>query len=704
MASNNAEIEDLRRQLEEERQGREQEKRRADREKERADREARERERQRERADQLAADQSPTKFLTYLQHVKEKLLSTFSVEPNPIKASSGSVTNVHGKYYPQTLRRWTDFDKDHDRVFSRFTKVFSKDPLFPSKTDVQGVERDLSPTTRKDEQDIRPFVRSAMEKPAQRLVQAYLKQTADTRTADFFFQNNAYSLSSKDATNPTDVVENQNEAPPSKKRSPERGIRGVPDRWGIRERPSGELLTIFVGEYKVAHKLRSGAFKRVFSSAGERLFLDTLKRLSFPIVDTDTEKEQRIVAEVLCQTFDYMIKAGLRYGYVTSGHGLVFLMFEKSDPEILYYHLSSDDPLAKEIDVQYGPVSQFSTFVMLSLESERQSPQWIENAKSQLYQWPILPGNPILTNQPLSLERSFSSSSNSSEEYKDKDDGYRPPRQPRKQQSSLRSTEHTETNRRRQSSRTQHKTHQPTLPYCTQACLIGLSQGHPLDQFCPNVAIHQQETSSLNHLISKEKFCSLVHNQLARNLDENCQCLDTMGMFGAVGVLFKITLTDYGYTFVAKGVQAVDEELLLNEASVYAHLSKLQGVTVPVHLGNIKLAQTFPLVSTATVTSMMLMSWAGNSLHSEDHGPDVDIEAQKQQSIKELVAAGLVHYDLRRANMIWNQERQRVMVIDFDQSSILRRKRVDDGGSSSELAVKRTRVDKENWGADYYGS
>ncbi|KAK2744192.1 hypothetical protein FQN55_006876 [Onygenales sp. PD_40] len=695
MASAAAELEELRRQLEEAKRGREQANQRADREK--------------QRAEQLEADQSPTTFLVYLQLVEEKLLSTLLVEPDRTKVASGSVTDVQGKYYPRRLCEWKDFDKRRDQIFKQFTEAFSDSPLFPSKTDVQGVQRDLSPATRKDEQDIRPFVRSAMEKPAQRLVQAYLKLTKDTKTTDFFFQNNAYSLPNKDITNATDADEN--EAPPRKKRSPEWKVKGVPDRWGICELPDKAHITVFVGEYKAAHKLRRGTFTRVFSSAGEDLFLDTLKRLSSAIVDT--EKEHAVVARVLCQTFHYMITAGLKYGYVTSGEALVFLMLDESDPQTLYYHLSSivdsvGDPPSERLDVQYGPVSQLSTFAMLSLESEPQTPQWIQEAQSQLYQWPILPMDLTLTNPPLrpqsscrdpNFEETYSSSSD--EGHKDTDSDYRPPLQPRKQISQLQSTE-TEPDRRR-SSRTQRNTQRPTLPYCTQACLIGLSQGRPLDRSCPNVAFHRQGSSSPTHLISKEKLCIFVRNQLARNLDENCECLDKMGLFGAVGVLLKITLTGYGYTFVAKGVQAVDEKLLFDEARVYAHLSKLQGVTIPVHLGNIKLVHTYPLVSCATITSMMFMSWAGQSLHSKDYGSDVNIEFQQQRSIEELAAAGLVHDDLRRANLVWNQERQRVMVIDFDQSSIIRsprsrRKRTDNGPSKPELAAKRMRVDKENLG------
>jgi hypothetical protein len=65
-------------------------------------------------------------------------------------------------------------------------------PLFPSESDVLGVQRELSSTSRKDEQDIRPFVRSAIEKPAERIVRAYYDLT--NRLDRFYFQNNAYSL------------------------------------------------------------------------------------------------------------------------------------------------------------------------------------------------------------------------------------------------------------------------------------------------------------------------------------------------------------------------------------------------------------------------------------------------------------------------------------------------------------------------------
>ncbi|PGH33293.1 hypothetical protein GX50_03906 [[Emmonsia] crescens] len=699
-------LDELRRQLDEVNKRADDEKKRADDEKKRADEEARERQREKRRADDYQKDQSPTTFLVYLQQVKEKLLSNFSIELDPDKASTGTVTDVSGKYYPLKLRSWKDFDKTHNQIFDQFIQTFSDAPLFPSKADIQGIGRDLSPTTRKDEQDLRPFVRTAIEKPAQRILKAYLEQTKDTTTTDFYFRNNAYSLPGKNIEITSETDESQ--PPPNKKRSPERKrIKGIPDRWGISEQPNGDQCEILVGEYKAAHKVY-GLFPQVLSlSLSEDMFVDTLKWLQGLIMKPDEiqEKRQSIVAQVLCQAFHYIITSGLTYGYVTSGESLVFLMVNRDDPQTLYYHLNSvpDSSLAEDVDVRYSPASQLSTFVILSLHSTRRTAQQIQEDQSQLFQWPVLPNKLALTELPLrpegacrdsDFEKQYSSGSDGGGD--DADGDYRPSARPRKQQSLV--TETTPAKNRR-SSRMQYDNQQSTLSYCTQACLIGLSKGGPLDRRCPNVTFHQQGKPCSYHLFSKEKLSALVKDQLAHNLDENCECLDKKGMFGAVGVLFKITLTGYGYTFVAKGVQLLDEECLSNEASVYAHLSQLQGVAIPVYLGTIQLVRSYNLVSCAVVTSMMLMSWGGNSLHSAVH-EGVNIAAETQRSIQEVETAGVFSLDVREANLLWNEEQQRVMMIDFDQVVIRpplpQQKRAYDEAGSGRVGKRLRMEDKEN--------
>ncbi|KIV98711.1 uncharacterized protein PV09_09500 [Verruconis gallopava] len=64
----------------------------------------------------------------------------------------------------------------------------------------------------------------------------------------------------------------------------------------------------------------------------------------------------------------------------------------------------------------------------------------------------------------------------------------------------------------------------------------------------------------------------------------------------------------------------------------------------------------------------MLMSWAGED--AETAGPP-NLEQEAQRSWAEVRAEGVVHGDERYANLLWNAERQRAMVIDFDRSILL---------------------------------
>ncbi|KAF4991291.1 hypothetical protein F66182_16573, partial [Fusarium sp. NRRL 66182] len=305
MASPN--VEELLRQLAEERE-------RADRERERANRE-------RERAIQAEAKQAPTTLQHYLKLVQQRLVTTLLVESNPVNSASGSVTAVNEKFYPLELCQWEDFEKQLKRTFIEISSVFSGRPLFPSETDVLGVQRELSPTTRKDEQDIRPFVRSAIEKPAERIVRAYYDLTG--RPDRFYFQNNAYSLEYRD---PETEIERRS---PSKRRSPERKkSQPIPDRWGICEEEGG-LRRVCVGEYKAAHKVPDEEIRQVLDTASKNLFLEALWRKQSGTTNSEQDKAKELVARILCQAFHYMIQSGLLFAYMTSGRTLILLRVDE---------------------------------------------------------------------------------------------------------------------------------------------------------------------------------------------------------------------------------------------------------------------------------------------------------------------------------------------------------------------------------------
>lgn len=122
------------------------------------------------RYDQVQAKQSPTTLSEYLRHVQEKLVPLLSVKFD-LTDSASEYANMQGKYYPLKIRHLKHFPKTHNRIFGQFVQTISDKPLFPSQLGVRGIERDLFPT-RKNEQDFLLYVRSAIEKSAQRVVKA----------------------------------------------------------------------------------------------------------------------------------------------------------------------------------------------------------------------------------------------------------------------------------------------------------------------------------------------------------------------------------------------------------------------------------------------------------------------------------------------------------------------------------------------------
>ncbi|KUL81957.1 hypothetical protein ZTR_10980 [Talaromyces verruculosus] len=656
-------VEELLRQLAEERE-------RADRaeikiaeERERANREREHADRERDRAIQAEAKQAPTTLQHYLKLVQQRLVTTLLVESNPVSSASGSVTAVNEKFYPLELCRWDDFEKQLERTFIEISSVFSSRPLFPSETDVLGVQRELSPTSRKDEQDIRPFVRSAIEKPAERIVRAYYDLT--NRPEKFNFQNNAYSLEYRD---PETEIERRS---PSKRRSPERKkSQPIPDRWGICEEEGG-LRRVCVGEYKAAHKVPDEEIRQVLHTASKNLFLEVLWRKQSGTINSEQDKAKELVAQILCQAFHYMIQSGLLFGYITSGRTLILLRVDEFAQQRLYFHFIpvGSTGQARGFEAQYAPATQLAAFALLALRAREMPRDWIVQAENcGIYQWPLVPHPPLHQNlslRPQTYGEETSESSGENDDPNDSDYGVSPQRQSRSQPDQQSRTQ----NERRRSPR--KRTERSVGEYCTQACLLGLVQKSPLDESCPNFSVHKQSSARVKHPITKDDLCCLLRKQLDRSLDQGCECLDRNGLFGDVGVLFKVTLTEYGYTFVAKGVQKANEHDLAHEMKVYSHLVPLQGTNIPVCLGSIALTRPYPLVSMAKVTEMLLMSWAGTSLRYNTWPEDVDIKKETDKTLQTLAQSGVRHGDIRQSNLVWNAERQRVMAIDLQQATII---------------------------------
>ncbi|KAM3427603.1 hypothetical protein NHJ13734_008923 [Beauveria thailandica] len=227
----------------------------------------------------------------------------------------------------------------------------------------------------------------------------------------------------------------------------------------------------------------------------------------------------------------------------------------------------------------------------------------------------------------------------------------------------------------------------PLRPYCTHRCLRSLMQGEDsVDYDCPNVLLHLEATRRIRwpvvaeevasyrghhrHPIGPAELTELVQQQLLNNVEQDCECL--LGLNGAIGCLFRLTVTGFGYTLVAKGVQSFHANRLYHEAVIYKKLAAQQGVLIPVCLGVVKLRLPYPMTNGKLVTNMLLLSYAGTPLYSPSlqrqlKARRVDVDAESRRTLEELQALGVEDEDeTSNGNLTWCESVGRVMKIDFD--------------------------------------
>jgi serine/threonine protein kinase len=144
-------------------------------------------------------------------------------------------------------------------------------------------------------------------------------------------------------------------------------------------------------------------------------------------------------------------------------------------------------------------------------------------------------------------------------------------------------------------------------------------------------------------------------------------------MNGKRGALFKITLWSHGYTFVGKGVPIDFIECAKREEMIYFHLRAIQGQFVPVVFGGLDLRQPFSYDGIVMMVHLTLMSYAGRNLARQHNINEAQLIAQAETSLRAIHHLGVLHSDPIPGNMIWNEEDQRVMFIDFERARYLRR-------------------------------
>ncbi|KAF2021930.1 hypothetical protein BU24DRAFT_337592 [Aaosphaeria arxii CBS 175.79] len=226
--------------------------------------------------------------------------------------------------------------------------------------------------------------------------------------------------------------------------------------------------------------------------------------------------------------------------------------------------------------------------------------------------------------------------------------------------------------------------------YCTQRCLLGLARRGFLDPLCPNAQAHvrnqqsMQDYGQIRHSITSQGFRTRIRKQLAENRDVDCY---PEGVHGACGALFQVTLRSHGYTVAAKTSPMENACFIQQEAEFYQRLRSLQGITVPVHLGNIDLELPY-YYEGIPLYHMMFMSFGGKPLSqhlSEENR--TSISQQKAVAEQKIRDNGVLHLDFENRNILWNEENNSIMVIDFERAEAIKPRR-----ALGKIAANRKRA------------
>ena len=714
----------------------------------------------REEAEKETERTTLTEYITNCHHL---LFTKFTVEQRESLTSKGTINNPTKKVCPTRLAPWEYFDDLRRDVLEEVLSTFPQGKKqFANRAGLREIGGCVARKKVADERCLEFVEHLSVEDPVRVIIDA-LTDESTTKTAfnigsgvDFQNHPNALSDWAEETTERRRATRAQVRAQSAQAGSqssastkpdhirPDQICVYLCDDDGTKAESSTHVKRrmAYVIEYKAPHKLTAAHLH-----AGLRpmnVYDEVVNRATVPAKGIDDTADfqywaERLTAAAVTQTFHYMIKSGLEYGYLTTGEAFVFFNIDWNDPGTLYYHLA--EPGLEVYNgshpgdaIHHNAVGQVLAFTLLAFSSQTPSHAHTQDERERvcadLKKWVVdfeamrlsIPRSQRKKPSPVpSLYQPSSSSNNgdesrsprklrstcrprddpgsirrqdpSSPEQSDKDghgnDGSidqsvvsipnapGPSKATGRQARRWRKGERTRTENDHvpcEQSPCHRETDEPgrSYQYCSLKCLLGLLGGKQLDAQCPNYLFHRRSpaegSNPGNHPVDHATWLRLLRQQLKRTLDSG---ITPLGKQGARAAIFQITLLEYGYTFIGKGTVPEFVEDLEYEAAVYTErLQGLQGSCVPVCLGTVnlrELGRTYYYDFRVDIIFLVLLSWAGKSLVVAK-GHRALLKKELVRSVRALHAKGVVHRDVRRPNIMWNDETKRPMIIDFERA------------------------------------
>jgi hypothetical protein len=704
------------------RQAAEQAQKEEQREREEEQRRREEEQRRREAAEkaQVRAEESTRKTTLpeFLDACHNHLHSSLTVQTDATLSTRGDPANANNKLRPEKLLLWEDFPAQQASIWDELMgSDFALERHFTSlHTLIESGEAILRKMM-SSELDLHLFQRSTVDDPVTSIIERLYDQRTLRRKfglkGSVQFENHANTLSPE--TELEEGIGSMTVSGAPRRRSPrlqaqaqESSVAAPRARTVRSSRPRADQFCVyntstqntetrvaaFITEYKPPHKLQLGYIYEGLED------MDLEEVIQCRETDTPRDHFRRLMAAVITQAFSYMVKLGVEYGCVCTGEAFVFLRVP-DDPRTAYYFLSVPkgdvgdttgwtSDLSGTNRLHLTAVAQMLAFTLRALQTPPRSHKWRAHAASQLQGWEVTyedlldtvpeedaPSseyraprhNEFLRMSPIQLRRKHTPISSSS------------CARPQDQHAASDEEPDSDTPSRRRPSFSRlprtHTTTSSSLPsrsshrgqseqYCTQNCLLGLVRGAPLDMLCPNVRDHGQS----HHQIDAPTFLTRIRQQLSDDLDTDCK---PVSLPGACGVLFRVRLRSHGYTVAAKCTPIDFVHRLQYESTVYDLLRPIQGIHVPVHLGNIDLETPYFYEGICELVHMMFLSFGGiriaQHLTAENR---LSITKQVDCSAQAIHDLGILHRDLMPRNLLWNKETGQVMVVDFERAECIK--------------------------------
>jgi hypothetical protein len=690
-------------------------------------------------SERITAPQDLVRFLEGCHRLSTKIRAVTELSAG----TTGVTTNPTHRLFPQQILPWHDFPPRQHEFWSRSATSESlwNERVYDSATNLDYIERLIDPIGSED--DLRYIERLTLENMVRNVLnhistdgvvngdwRSYGKISFENQAAFRAEQNRTLSSAMQDLRVDDDY--------------PQRPRNTRADQFCVVRNEDGVARPIVAIEYKAPHKLTIEGICIGLKSEiwPERDVIDK--------IDDDVGfLYKNLMAAVITQLFSYMIDKGVRYGYICTGEAFVFLRIP-DDPTKVYYSINIPSRDYKNEDdnrLERTAVSQVVAFIHQALQDEQPDQLWIQAARSKLKRWKVefidvlakipetvrktrdasvyqpSPWVQSTRRSPIRLRSRCESPSLAPRQDEDDsgsddgDEGTQSPTQgmqTRSRAAAARAVRNREQRGEREDhGKRQHRGHRDhgregenriaieKRPYCTHQCLRGLCTGQPLDQLCPNAALHGQ-----NHL-KRSAFLQLLSEQLARDRGQDADCC-ALYIHGARGALLKVCLTSHGYTLVAKGYEARCRKHVLNEAQIYERLEPAQGRYVPVFCGLIDLDVPYHYDG-VELRHLLLMSWAGRSLNAlarDDPDPQlrkrcIDLASTALEAVHSLQ---VLHCDAVPRNIMYDDLTGTVVILDFERSE----QYVDEpprqvlGALSPNRKSKKVKVDDKDVSQDKF--